>query len=143
MEKIIKNLEELNFFAKELLSFEKNVFGATIFGLYGNLGAGKTTLTQNIAKELGVMENISSPTFVIMKIYELLNQKWKHLIHIDAYRIENEKEILSLGFNQIISDENNLIIIEWPEKIASVMPKHTKVFLEFLNENERNVKVEK
>jgi tRNA threonylcarbamoyladenosine biosynthesis protein TsaE len=117
--------------------------GAKVIGLYGNLGAGKTTFTQSVAKALGVGETITSPTFVIEKIYELENQKFTHLIHIDAYRIEKSEELISLGFQNIVSDKNNLILIEWPEKIADIMPKHTKISLNPLeNENSREIEVE-
>ncbi len=95
---------------------------ATIAALSGDLGAGKTTLSQAIARELGVKENVISPTFVIMKIYELTGKKWKHLIHIDAYRLESGTEIQKLGWQEMIADPKNLILIEWPEKVADVMP---------------------
>jgi tRNA threonylcarbamoyladenosine biosynthesis protein TsaE len=105
---------------------------ATVVGLYGNLGAGKTTLSQGIAKAMGVVENIVSPTFVIEKIYELTDQKFTHLIHIDAYRLEKSEELLHLGWEEIISDSNNLILIEWPEKVADIMPPHIKINLKAL-----------
>jgi tRNA threonylcarbamoyladenosine biosynthesis protein TsaE len=116
---------------------------AKVIGLYGNLGAGKTTFTQSVAKALGITEIITSPTFVIEKIYELTNQKFTHLIHIDAYRIEKPEELTSLGFQNIIGDKNNLILIEWPEKIEKIMPKHTKISLNPTeNENSREIEIE-
>lgn len=142
MSKIIKNTEELNLFAKEVLNGLNSGENATVLGLYGNLGAGKTTLTQEIAKILNIEDNILSPTFVIMKIYELKGEKWKHLIHIDAYRLESSSELVSLGFNEIIKNKDNLVIIEWPERVSDIIPKHNKIFLKFLSENEREVSLE-
>ena len=115
---------------------------ATIVGLYGNLGAGKTTFTQAVAKALGVEEKVASPTFVIEKIYELTHKEFTHLIHIDAYRIDNSSELTLLGFKEIISNPQNLILVEWPEKIADIMPEHIKISLKPLeNENSREIDI--
>ncbi|MEQ1500145.1 MAG: tRNA (adenosine(37)-N6)-threonylcarbamoyltransferase complex ATPase subunit type 1 TsaE [Parcubacteria group bacterium] len=116
---------------------------AMVVGLYGNLGAGKTTFTQALAKCVGVSDNVTSPTFVIEKIYELTNQKFTHLIHIDAYRLESSEELVRLGWKEIISDKNNLILIEWPEKVIDIMPEHIKVSLNGLeNSNSREIEIE-
>lgn len=116
---------------------------AMVVGLYGNLGAGKTTFTQALAKFVGVSDTVTSPTFVIEKIYELTNQKFTHLIHIDAYRLESSEELVRLGWKEIISDKNNLILIEWPEKVIDIMPEHIKVSLNGLeNSNSREIEIE-
>ena len=113
---------------------------ATVVGLSGDLGSGKTTFTQGVAKILGVNENVTSPTFVIEKIYELTNQKFKHLIHIDCYRLESAGEMAKLGWQEIIADPNNLILVEWPEKIADILPKcMIKIDFEFIDENTREI----
>jgi tRNA threonylcarbamoyladenosine biosynthesis protein TsaE len=106
----------------ETLRPQKN--GATVLALSGDLGAGKTTLTQHFAQLLKVKENIISPTFVIMKSYPLQGQKWETLIHIDAYRIEQEKEMQVLGLHRLLADPKNLILIEWPEKITGLLPEN-------------------
>ena len=72
--------------------------GATVLALHGELGAGKTTFTQTLARTLGVTDAVTSPTFVIMKLYELQHQSFETLIHIDAYRIEHSDEMRVLGF---------------------------------------------
>jgi tRNA threonylcarbamoyladenosine biosynthesis protein TsaE len=98
--------------------------GATILALYGDLGAGKTSFTQGLAAALGVTETISSPTFVIEKIYDLpLGQKFKRLIHIDAYRLDNGADLLLLGFAEVCGDPGNLIVLEWPERVVDVLPQ--------------------
>ncbi|NQV93307.1 tRNA (adenosine(37)-N6)-threonylcarbamoyltransferase complex ATPase subunit type 1 TsaE [Candidatus Kaiserbacteria bacterium] len=99
---------------------------ATVIGLYGDLGAGKTTFTKTLAKTLGVSETVTSPTFVIEKIYTLTGQKFSHLIHIDAYRLEGSHELKQLGWDTIVSDPQNLIIIEWADKVEDILPKHTR-----------------
>ena len=115
---------------------------AKVVGLYGELGAGKTTFMKYLAEFLGVEETIQSPTFVIMKIYEIFKgEVLRSLIHIDAYRIEKEEEMLNLGWGEIIKDPKNLICIEWPERIKGIMPEHTKIFFEHLEENERKITI--
>jgi tRNA threonylcarbamoyladenosine biosynthesis protein TsaE len=143
MKFISKNLEDTQKFASDFIqNLTPKTNGATVVGLYGNLGAGKTTLTQSIARVLGVGETVTSPTFVIEKIYELAGQKFTHLIHIDAYRIEKSEELLRLGWQEIISDSQNLILIEWPEKVSDIMPKHIKVVLKTIeDETSREIEV--
>lgn len=107
---------------------------ATVIGLQGELGSGKTYFAQRFGKILGVKENMVSPTFVIMKSYSInpsnsSGQAWhrfKKLIHIDAYRLEKEEELLKLGWQEIVKDPENIVLIEWPEKIEGIMPKDSK-----------------
>jgi len=100
---------------------------ATVVTLSGDLGAGKTTFVQGVARALGIQENVTSPTFVIEKIYNLSIHPpaggFARLIHIDAYRLESEDELKVLGFSELLQDATNLILIEWPEKIPTLIPK--------------------
>lgn len=91
--------------------------GATVLALSGELGAGKTTLTQAIATVLGVTESVVSPTFVIAKWYTPTKGDFTTLVHIDAYRINDESELGPLGFASLLLSPKTLIVIEWPEKI--------------------------
>lgn len=95
---------------------------ATLIALSGELGAGKTTFVQGVAKALGVTEHVTSPTFVIMKIYDLVEQKFDRLVHMDAYRLKGEQHLKALGWDAILRDPKNLIIVEWPEKIEGGIP---------------------
>ena len=91
---------------------------ATLITLSGELGAGKTTFTQAMARELGITDAITSPTFVLMKIYQLPEtQKFNRLVHIDAYRLEGEKDLAPLGFDEVLMDPTNLVVVEWPEQV--------------------------
>lgn len=101
---------------------------ATVVGLKGDLGAGKTSLVKEIGKKLEVSETIISPTYVIMKSYDLENKKWLRLIHIDAYRIEDISELGPLGWTNILEAPNTLVLVEWPEKIVALMPETSKYF---------------
>jgi tRNA threonylcarbamoyladenosine biosynthesis protein TsaE len=113
---------------------------ATIVGLHGDLGSGKTTFTQAVAKVLGITETVTSPTFVIEKLYSLSHADFKKLIHIDAYRLESGKELLHLGWQEIADDPKNLIFIEWPERVADILPKDMKkIEFTFVDETTREI----
>ncbi len=115
---------------------------ASIVGLYGDLGSGKTTFTKSVAKILGIKEDITSPTFVIEKMYDIDYKSFQKLIHIDAYRLEDPKELLALDWEQIAKNPHNLILIEWPEKVREILPEnHLKVFFKFISENEREIEI--
>lgn len=110
--------------AKEVLEHcSPNDTHTTVVTLSGDLGAGKTTLVQAIAKELGVQEVVTSPTFVIAKQYTLTHSMWKQLIHIDAYRIDSSAELLPIGWSSMLCLPNTLMIIEWPERVADMLPE--------------------
>jgi tRNA threonylcarbamoyladenosine biosynthesis protein TsaE len=113
--------------------------GAVVLGLCGNLGGGKTTFLQGFANGLGVEDKILSPTFVILKRFELTGE-FENFYHIDCYRLKNEKDILDLDFEKIISDPKNIVAIEWPEKIKKVLPKKiTEIYIEFIEKNTREI----
>ncbi len=101
---------------------------ATIVGFSGDIGAGKTTLTQLIAKELGVVETVVSPTFTIAKFYQIQTAHFDTMIHIDAYRIDSLEELIPLDFAGIIAQPRTLVIVEWPERIRVSLPKTTQYF---------------
>lgn len=111
-------LEHIDSFAKEILAkISKKSDTAYVVFLSGDLGSGKTTTTKSIAKELGIQEDITSPTFVILKRYEIQNGEFKNLIHIDAYRLKNFDELKRIKIEEYIKDAENLILIEWPEMV--------------------------
>ena len=144
MKIISKSLKETEKVAKEFLAkiIVKNENGASIVGLYGDLGSGKTAFTQEAAKCLGVKETVTSPTFVIEKIYKLDHQNFDHLIHIDAYRLGSGNELLNLGWEEIAKNPKNIIFIEWPERIAEILPNDIKkIQLTFVDENTREIRL--
>ena len=107
-------------------------FTSGVIALTGDLGAGKTTFTQGFAEGLGIKDKIISPTFVLMRIHKIPKSKkvLKRsrklcLYHIDLYRLEGREQFLGLGLEEIISDTNNIILIEWAEKAKDLLPKNT------------------
>lgn len=109
----VKNLKETKKLAKK---FAKTLVGGDVVLLNGDLGAGKTTFVKHVAKALGVKEEVTSPTFTIMKEYK---GKRYVLRHFDMYRLEGEDESTGFGFDDYIlnKDYNSLIFIEWSERV--------------------------
>lgn len=128
----ITNLEGLERAVEKalaLLTRKKEKKHAFVLALDGELGAGKTTFTQLLAKKLGVEEIVVSPTFVVMKFYTIQEDKSllgvSQLVHIDAYRIESNEEMNVLHFDEMCKKEDVLICIEWAERIQALLPKNT------------------
>ena len=130
--------------------------GALVIGLCGDLGSGKTCFVQGFVREFGIRNRITSPTFVLMKHYhipQVLQKKFQvsspprfaergrgfkiqDLYHIDCYRLKSAKDLLDLGFADISKNPENIILIEWPERIKKALPKN-KIFLKFLFINDK------
>lgn len=137
-EVITKNIEETQLFAEK---FAKNLQGGDVVLLYGNLGAGKTTFVQGLAKGLGITHRIISPTFIILRTYQFVKGNF---YHVDLYRLGREKEIEDIGLLDLIGKPENIVVIEWPEKLGKLLPKDAwQLRFEQNGENERIIKVEK
>ena len=95
---------------------------------------------------MGLKKRVLSPTFIIMRQYPLTIDHLPSIInlyHVDLYRIKDEKDVESLGLQEIWSDVKNVIAIEWPEKIEKILPeKRVNIHFEYLGENERKIKME-
>ncbi len=122
--------------------FASNLKKESIVALFGELGSGKTQFIKGICSGLGVKEIVNSPTFIIINEYS--SPSFGKIFHFDFYRMKSTDEILSLGFEDYLSS-NCLLLIEWPELIKDILPKHTaKVFLSHSpnSESEREIKIE-
>ena len=124
MEITVKNLEEFeNEAARFAGALGRSEYGASLVALSGELGAGKTAFTKAVARALGVDEVVSSPTFVLEKLYTLPDgETFKRLIHIDAYRLEKGSDLDALQLYELMRDDSNLILLEWPERVAHSLP---------------------
>lgn len=143
MRHISKSLEETREIAEKFVKTLEIEDKARVVALAGDLGSGKTTFSQAVGSTLGVIENMQSPTFVIEKIYPIDYHGFKHLIHIDAYRLDHSKELLHLGWQKIISEKENLILIEWPERVADIIPKGVQnIYFKFIDESTREIEYE-
>ncbi len=126
-------LAELTYFVRNVLAvvgMEAPKATATVIALRGDLGAGKTTFTQALARELGIADTLQSPTYVLMKSYPIsfkqpfpgIEGRFDKLVHIDAYRLEKPEEFLALNPQQFLSDPKALVVVEWPEKVEGMLP---------------------
>lgn len=141
-ETILQSLSETHEYAKAFLgTLKQEKEHATIVGLSGDLGSGKTTFVRSVANILGVTQEVVSPTFVIAKFYPIrAGQKWDQLVHIDAYRIENTEEIRPLRLEETFADPKNLVIVEWPEQLGTFFPADaTLLALRFIDETTRGI----
>ncbi|MEN9920912.1 MAG: hypothetical protein RL538_805 [Candidatus Parcubacteria bacterium] len=137
--------ETLPEFAKEILELVKGRGNerAQVIALSGDLGAGKTAFTKALGQALGVAEEITSPTFTIMKGYETTDDIFTHLVHMDAYRIEDEDELRPLRFAEILDTPKTLVVVEWARLVAGAIPPvalHLTFSVE--DENTRTVQID-
>jgi len=121
----ISSIEQLEMAAQEILADLKAKAGhncAGVLALSGDLGAGKTTFTQTIGRMLGIEESLTSPTFVIMKKYQTTDDCFRQLIHVDAYRLSSPEELRVLGFASDLLETGNLVVVEWADKVSTLLP---------------------
>ncbi len=135
--------EKIGIFAKEMLAVFKKTSakktGAFVVGLSGNLGAGKTAFTKALGSALGIKENITSPTFVLARVYPTKDPLFKELVHVDAYRLKDDKEFSVLKLERELDKPKTLILIEWPERIPKDFPLSAKLEFNHAGEKEREV----
>ncbi len=126
MEFVTHSVEETEAAAEQLVAWllaRRGTQGTgTLVALSGELGAGKTAFVKGVAKALGITESVTSPTFVLEKVYKIETEPFSHLIHIDAYRLEGGGELNAIGWHEAVTNPKNLIFVEWPEKVADEMP---------------------
>ena len=149
---ISNSVQETHKIAGNLL---KNLNNTNLLCLYGELGAGKTTFVQGLAKSLGIKKRVISPTFVMMREYpikflsppSIIHHSlpiihYSLLIHIDLYRIESEEDVISLDLKELWNNQKNLVVIEWAEKIKPILPKkRIDVKFEYVSQNKRKIEI--
>mgnify|MGYP001562904296 CR=1 FL=1 len=151
MIKEVKNLVELRALAERFLRgvaerpSSTSSDRATVVGLSGDLGSGKTAFAKCLASALGIADVVTSPTFILEKVYiiprgSLVGERFTKLIHIDAYRLHSASEMRALDWDALLADEHNLILLEWPEQVKEVLPKDiTMLSFEYVDEGVRRV----
>jgi len=107
----------------------EEIKGGEILALVGDLGAGKTTFTQKLAKKLKVKAGVLSPTFVLMNLFkaELKSGRKVTLYHLDLYRTKSFAEVKALGIAEFWGQKNSVTVIEWADKIKKHLPKNATV----------------
>ena len=102
--------------------FVRELKSGNVVALYGELGAGKTAFVQFVGEALGIKKRIISPTFILMRSYDISDKRFSKLIHLDLYRTNSADELESIDLQEIMADKNNLVFIEWAEKAKDVLP---------------------
>ena len=119
----------------------KQLQGKNTVALYGQLGAGKTTFIQGLAKELGIKKRLTSPTFILMRQYQLpKGAVYNSMLHLDLYRLNLADDLRSIDLDEIISNPKNLVVIEWAEKAKKILPQNRlDIKFTITGENERKI----
>lgn len=127
----VKSIDDLKIAAEKLIQFAGQ---EKIFLFYGDMGAGKTTFIKSLCEGLGAKENVTSPTFSIVNEYRGAANK---IYHFDFYRLKKQDEALDMGYEEYFYS-GNYCFIEWPEKIADLLPEHyIRVDIQVLSNNQR------
>ncbi len=140
---LTNNNQETQKFAE---NFAKSLKGGEVLCLYGDLGYGKTTFIQGLAKGLGITSKIISPTFIIMRSYRVRSKNQeagiRKFYHVDLYRINSEQEIFDIGLLDLVNDSGNIVAIEWSEKMGNLLTqKRIDIKLEYLDEDKRKITI--
>lgn len=138
---IIKTEKQTQEFASKLA---KSLKGGEIIALEGDLGAGKTTLTQFLGHSLGIKQHITSPTFVLMKVYQLSPKPKAHgpqqFVHVDCYRLDDPQELFYLGLEEYLNDPQTVVCIEWADKVEKYLHGFTHLtWLKILVKNNQRI----
>ncbi len=125
--------------------FAEQLKGGEVIGLVGDLGSGKTTFVKGLAEGLKVTETITSPTFVILKVYPgKIGRRKIEFIHVDAYRVENIDDIRSVGIEDYFGRNDIVLVIEWADKIREILPKDAiNINFNHFKENKRKIEIRK
>ena len=110
-----QSVDDTYFLARK---FAQSISKGNVIALIGNLGTGKTTFTKGLAKALGILENVGSPTFKLVSEYVGTNSV---LYHIDAYRLEGSKDFLNIGGEEYLTTEDGITVIEWADIIGDIL----------------------
>lgn len=111
--------------------------GGEILALSGALGSGKTTFVKGLARGFGLRTRVVSPTFVIIRPHEIPAYRGKTFYHVDLYRLKSAGDLWELGFSEILQNQKNIVVIEWPEMARRFLPKRTIKIKFFHTQNPR------
>jgi tRNA threonylcarbamoyladenosine biosynthesis protein TsaE len=141
--RITKNAEETKRFGAELANFfikYQSSTSAIVICLYGELGSGKTTCVQGMLEGFGLEGRFLSPTFVITRQYDAKRIQ-KNVYHMDCYRLNSEADIEAIGFQELVGDKANIVIVEWAERLGNVLPKN-RMDIYFETKDDSNHKIQ-
>ncbi len=151
MLKLSNRMNENNFITTSVKKTQKiaevlagKLVPGDFLAFYGDLGSGKTTFIQGLAKALGINRRIISPTFIIVRTYDLKseNKSFKQFYHIDLYRTSTVNDLLGIGLDQVIKDKSSIVALEWAEKMGDLLPqKRYEVHMSNEGDDKRKIKI--
>ncbi len=113
--------------------------GRNVIALFGQMGAGKTTLIREICAQLGSTDVVTSPTFALVNRYD--TAEGRPIFHFDFYRIERPEEAFDMGYEEYF-DSEGLCLVEWPEKIEELLPDDVmRIEIEVLSPTKRHITI--
>lgn len=141
MERTVTDLAAFESYATEFAhALSPKGEGATLVTLSGELGAGKTAFVKAVARALGAEDEVTSPTFTLLKEYLLQKDcPFVRLIHIDAYRLKSGVELAPLRLSEALQKRENLVMLEWPEQVADALPVPDVAFRIDLTDDGRKI----
>lgn len=138
MKNSILNFEEINVLIDKISEKIKNK-EIRYVALIGDLGTGKTHISKRICKNLGVLENVKSPTFTYVLEYELEEYK---ILHFDLYRLSNVDELYEIGYEDYLNEENNIFLVEWANNVEDAIPDDAiYIHLEYYDIDKRKINI--
>ncbi|MDP2685212.1 MAG: tRNA (adenosine(37)-N6)-threonylcarbamoyltransferase complex ATPase subunit type 1 TsaE [bacterium] len=125
------------------LTLAKKSVGGHIYSLIGDLGGGKTHFTKGFALGLGLKTEISSPSFILMKVYKVRHKQTKYFCHVDVYRLKRPGEILEVGLEEYLGRKDTITVIEWADKIKKILSPYKQKVLhfKFIDKNKRKITI--
>lgn len=133
---LVDSLSDLTQVAQQIID---HLSERPVVAFFGAMGAGKTTLIREIAEQMSVDDNVTSPTFAIVNQYQ--TQDRQTIYHFDFYRINRLEEAYDMGYEEYFYS-GDVCLIEWPEKVAELLPDNTlKITIEIIDETSRRITI--
>lgn len=136
---VLVTREQLDDLARSLVAELSADDRPAFLALTGPLGSGKTTFVQALAGVIGVAEHVASPTFTLMRTYAAAHPRFKKLVHIDCYRVEDPRELAILDLAGYSRERSALVCVEWPERAGSLPAQARTIRFEVAGENTRTI----
>jgi tRNA threonylcarbamoyladenosine biosynthesis protein TsaE len=125
------------------MTLAKKLKGGSVLALSGPLGAGKTALTQGLAKGFKIKQTITSPTFTLMNVYPVDDENTKNFVHVDCYRIKNADSLVQIGIMDFLYDKQTICVVEWADKIKPLLSlDYVAVEIKLISDTKREIVVE-
>jgi tRNA threonylcarbamoyladenosine biosynthesis protein TsaE len=135
---VTNNIEETNQIAQDLAA---KLEGGEVIALSGNLGVGKTVFVKALAVALGIKEEVTSPTFVLMKVYDIKHKNIRQFIHADCYRLDGAEDLKDIGLSDFLA-EDSVVVIEWADKINNLPSNVINVKFDYINDTKRRIVID-